>query len=369
MHVDGFRFDLASILSRDEEGRPMPNPPILWDIESDPLLAGTKLIAEAWDAAGLYQVGSFIGDKWQEWNGRFRDDVRRFLKSDNRSVSRVATRILGSPDLYGHKEREPEQSINFVTCHDGFTLNDLVSYDRKHNEANGEDNRDGSNDNFSWNCGVEGPTDDRTVEALRNRQVKNFFALTLLAAGTPMILMGDEVRRTQRGNNNAYCQDSDISWFDWSLLERHGDVHRFVKALNEFRQRRDIVAEASALSLNELLRRARIEWHGTALKYPDWSDHSHALAFTLRTLRGRFLLHGILNSYWEPLTFELPPVPAEARQSWRRCIDTALDSPKDIFPWETAPAVAQATYVAQPRSIVLLAVALEESPANGPQVE
>jgi isoamylase len=369
MHVDGFRFDLASILSRDEEGRPLPNPPVLWDIESDPLLAGTKLIAEAWDAAGLYQVGSFIGDRWQEWNGRFRDDVRRFLKGDNGSVPGVATRILGSPDLYGHEEREAEQSINFVTCHDGFTLNDLVSYNHKHNEANGENNGDGSNDNLSWNCGAEGPTDDPTIEAVRNRQVKNFFALMLLAAGTPMLLMGDEVRRTQMGNNNAYCQDSDISWFDWSLLERHGDIHRFVKALNRFRQRRDIVVEGTAPSLNQLLRRARIEWHGVALKRPDWSDHSHSLAFTLRTFRGRFLLHGMLNAFWEPLTFELPPVLGEGQQGWRRCIDTALDSPDDICPWETAPVVTQAAYVAQPRSVVLLALALEGSPGNGPQVE
>jgi isoamylase len=368
MHVDGFRFDLASILSRDEEGRPVPNPPVLWDIESDPLLAGTKLIAEAWDAAGLYQVGSFIGDRWQEWNGRFRDDVRRFLKGDNGSVPAVASRILGSPDLYGHKEREAEQSINFVTCHDGFTLNDLVSYNRKHNEANGENNRDGSDYNLSWNCGTEGPSDDPTVEAVRKRQIKNFFALTLLAAGTPMLLMGDEVRRTQRGNNNAYCQDSDLSWFDWGLLERHSDIHRFVKELNGFRQRRDVV-EGSALSLNQLLRRARIEWHGVALQHPDWSDHSHSLAFTLRSLRGRFLLHGILNAYWELLTFELPALPAEGQQGWRRCIDTALDSPDDICPWETAPVVTQATYVTQPRSVVLLALALEESPENGRQVE
>jgi isoamylase len=369
MHVDGFRFDLASILSRDEQGRPLPSPPVLWDIESDPLLAGTKLIAEAWDAAGLYQVGSFIGDKWQEWNGRFRDDVRRFLKGGNGSVPGVAARILGSPDLYGHEEREAEQSINFVTCHDGFTLNDLVSYNHKHNEANGENNCDGSDDNLSWNCGVEGPTDDAMVEALRNRQVKNFFALTLLAAGTPMMLMGDEVRRTQRGNNNAYCQDSDLSWFDWSLLARHGDIHRFVKALNEFRQRRDVVMEGTLLSLNQLLRRARIEWHGVALKQPDWSAHSHSLAFTLRSFGGRFLLHGMLNAYWEPLTFELPPVPAGGRQSWRRCIDTALDSPDDICPWESAPVVTQATYVAQPRSVVLLALALEGSPESIPQVE
>jgi isoamylase len=214
---------------------------------------------------------------------------------------------------------------------------------------------------LSWNCGTEGSTDDPTVEVVRNRQVKNFFALTLLAVGTPMVLMGDEVRRTQRGNNNAYCQDSDISWFDWSLLERHGDIHRFVKGLNGFRQRRDVVVEGTALSLNQLLRRARIEWHGVALKRPDWSDHSHSLAFTLRSLRSRFLLHGMLNAYWEPLTFELPPMPAEGQQAWRRCIDTALDSPDDICPWETAPVVTQATYVAQPRSVVLLALALEGS--------
>ncbi|WP_337287749.1 glycogen debranching protein GlgX [Candidatus Methylomirabilis sp.] len=359
MHVDGFRFDLASILSRDEAGRPLPNPPVLWDIESDPLLAGTKLIAEAWDAGGLYQVGSFLGDAWQEWNGRFRDDVRSFLKGDNGSVPRVATRLLGSPDIYGHEDREAEQSINFVTCHDGFTLNDLVSYNHKHNEANGENNRDGSDDNLSWNCGAEGPTDDQVIEVLRNRQVKNFFALELLAVGTPMLLMGDEVRRTQRGNNNAYCQDNDISWFDWSLLERHADIHRFVKALNAFRQRRDMVAEEGNPSLNQLLQRAEIKWHGVALNRPDWSEYSHALAFTLRSLRARFLLHAMLNAYWEPLTFELPPISTESRQCWRRCVDTALASPDDICPWEKAPLVAQTTYVVQPRSVVLLALALQ----------
>ena len=229
--MDGFRFDLASILTRDEQGMPLANPPVLWDIETDPVLAGIKLIAEAWDAAGLYQVGSFIGDSWKEWNGRFRDDVRSFFKGDRDTVSRFASRLLASPDIYGHEEREPEQSINFVTCHDGFTLNDLVSYNSKHNEANGEDNRDGTNDNLSWNCGVEGPTDDPEVERLRNRQVKNFFAVTLLAVGTPMLLMGDEVRRTQSGNNNAYAQDNETSWFDWGLLTKHGDVRRFVKRL------------------------------------------------------------------------------------------------------------------------------------------
>ena len=359
MHVDGFRFDLASILSRDVSGHPLPNPPVLWDIESDPLLAGTKLIAEAWDAAGLYQVGSFVGDTWQEWNGRFRDDLRRFLKGDNGSVSHLASRLLGSPDIYHHEGREAEQSVNFVTCHDGFTLNDLVTYNQKHNEANGEENRDGSNDNLSWNCGAEGPTDDPAIETLRNRQVKNFFALELLAAGTPMLLMGDEVRRTQQGNNNAYCQDSEISWFDWSLLDRHADIHRFVQLLNAFRQRRDVVTEKGKLSLNQLLQLAKIDWHGVRLNSPDWSENSHAIAFTLRSLRARFLLHGMFNAYWKSLTFELPPVPADSRQAWRRCVDTALASPDDFHPLDKAPEVAQAIYVVQPRSVVVLVLALQ----------
>jgi isoamylase len=358
MHVDGFRFDLASILARDESGHPIPNPPVLWDIESDPLLAGTKLIAEAWDAAGLYQVGSFIGDSWQEWNGHFRDDVRRFVKGDDDTVSALAMRLTGSPDIYGHENREAEQSVNFVTCHDGFTLNDLVSYNGKHNEDNGEDNRDGSNDNMSWNCGVEGPTSDAGIEALRNRQAKNCLALLLLSAGTPMLLMGDEARRTQHGNNNAYCQDNEISWFDWSLLDRHADVHRFVRLLNAFRQRRDVVSSDLTLTLNELLRRARLEWHGVRLGAPDWGSSSHSLAFTLRSLGERSVLHGMFNAYWEPLTFELP-VPAGRQQSWRRCIDTALPSPDDINPWHDAPVVGGSTYVVQPRSIALVALALE----------
>jgi glycogen operon protein len=240
--VDGFRFDLASILGRDESGQPMANLPVLRDIESDPALAGTKLIAEAWDAAGLYEVGSFIGNSWKEWNGRFRDDVRSIFRGEECSVGRFADRLLGSPAIYGHKEREVEQSVNFVTCHDGFTLNDLVSYNQKHNdnqkhnEANGEGNRDGANDNRSWNCGVEGASDDPAVEKLRNRQVKNFLTITMLSAGVPMILMGDEARRTQFGNNNAYCQDNETSWFDWDLLAKHADVHRFVTLLNARRR-------------------------------------------------------------------------------------------------------------------------------------
>jgi len=356
MHVDGFRFDLASVLSRDEDGTPLPNPPVLWDIESDPQLAGTKLIAEAWDAAGLYQVGSFIGDTWQEWNGRFRDDLRRLVKGEDGVVPALASRLLGSPDIYAYEQREAEQSVNFVTCHDGFTLNDLVSYDAKHNEANGEDNRDGTNDNLSWNCGAEGPSDDPAIEGLRNRQVKNLLALLLLAAGTPMLLMGDEVRRTQRGNNNAYCQDGDISWFDWRLLDRHADVYRFVRLLNEFRLRRDVVVQGTRMTLQELLERADITWHGVELGCPDWSEKSHSLAFTLRSLRGHYSLHGMINAYWEPLSFELPPA---ASGAWRRCIDTALISPDDIRPWSEAPAHPQSSYLVSARSLVLVALAQE----------
>ena len=359
MHVDGFRFDLASILSRDQDGHPLPNPPVLWDIESDPLLAGTKLIAEAWDAAGLYQVGSFIGDAWQEWNGRARDDIRRFVKGEDHTVSGLATRLLGSPDIYGHKEREAEHSINFVTCHDGFTMNDLVSYNGKHNEANGDNNTDGANDNNSWNCGAEGPTDDPDIEALRNRQVKNFLTLNLLAAGTPMLLMGDEVRRTQHGNNNAYCQDNEISWFDWTLVERHADIHRFVKLLTAFRQRRDVVTAERPLTLNELLDRAHIEWHGVTLNQPDWGEHSHALAFTFASLQARYQIHGMLNAYWSPLTFEVPP-PQSSDRGWRRVIDTALAAPDDFTPWDAAPRVTSASYVVQPRSMALLIRSLEQ---------
>jgi isoamylase len=352
MHVDGFRFDLASILSRDETGQPLQNPPVLWDIESDPALAGTKLIAEAWDAAGLYQVGSFVGDTWQEWNGRFRDDVRQFWRGNDRTVPALSTRLLGSPDLFAHEEREPEQSINFVTCHDGFTLNDLVSYNWKHNEANGEQNRDGSNDDSSWNCGVEGPTDDPEVEALRDRQVKNFLTVLMMAAGTPMLLMGDEMRRSQGGNNNAYCLDDEANWLDWRLRARHGGLHHFVKRLTALRLRPEIVDESKRLSLNELLQWAHIEWHGVALGRPDWSDCSHSLAFTARTPYWRFAVHGMFNAYWEPLTFELPSGPDEPYR-WQRCVDTALPSPDDICMLEEAPPVSE-SYRVQPRSCVVL---------------
>ena len=354
MHVDGFRFDLASILARDASGQLMANPPVLWDIESDPALAGTKIIAEAWDAAGLYQVGSFVGDSWKEWNGRFRDDARSFFRGDDGSVSRFADRLVGSPEIYGHEEREVEQSVNFVTCHDGFTLNDLVSYNMKHNEANSEENRDGSNDNVSWNCGVEGPTDDPAVDKLRNRQVKNFLTATMLSLGVPMILMGDEVRRTQNGNNNAYCLDNEVNWFDWTLVKQHADVHRFVKLLIARRRLRDVEHEHRRVSLNQLIRGANKAWHGTKLGQPDWGPNSHSIAFTAGIEKQGLLFHMILNAYWEPLDFELPPVDNRRKKPWRRWIDTSLDSPNDIVEWQTSPEVAGRTYLVQPRSVVVL---------------
>jgi isoamylase len=323
----------------------------LWDIESEPALAGTKLIAEAWDAAGLYQVGSFIGDAWKEWNGRFRDDVRSFLRGEKGAVGHVADRLLGSHAVYGHKQREAEAMVNFVTCHDGFTLNDLVSYDHKHNEANGESNRDGADDNRSWNCGVEGPTDDPAIERLRERQIKNAFTITLLSLGVPMILMGDEVRRTQKGNNNAYCRDDETTWFDWTRLSAHPEIHRFVTLLIERRLLRDETAERQRISLADVLSEARPTWHGVKVLQPDWSPHSRSLALEIE-VGGGLGIHLILNAFWEALEFELPD---GGTGDWRRWIDTSLDSPDDIVPWQTASALAGVkSYRAGPHSVVVL---------------
>lgn len=350
MHVDGFRFDLASILSRDEAGNPSRDAPILWDIESDPVLASTKLIAEAWDAGGLYQVGSFIGDEWKEWNGKFRDDVRSFLRGDSGTAGRMVSRLFASPDLYGHEEREPEQSVNFVTCHDGFTLNDLVTYNTKHNEANEEENRDGMNDNLSWNCGVEGPTSDPGIESLRTRQIKNFLSILFFSLGTPMLLMGDEARHTQKGNNNAYCQDTELSWIDWRRLEANSEIYRFVKALIAYRLHPE-TSQVHDLSLNEFLRHARIQWHGTKLNRPDHSYDSHTLAYTVRTLSGTLQFHAMLNAYWETLEFEIP---AQKGERWFRWIDTSLPSPDDICEWNRAPRADPPTYSVAARTTVIL---------------
>jgi isoamylase len=363
MHVDGFRFDLASILTRDPSGRVLPDPPVLWDIESDPALAGTKLIAEAWDAAGLYQVGSFIGDSWKEWNGRFRDDVRSFFRSEEGSLARLVDRFVGSPEIYRHKEREPEQSVNFVTCHDGFTLNDLVSYNNKHNEANDEGNRDGADDNRSWNCGFEGPTDDPEIEKLRNRQVKNFLTVTLLSIGVPMILMGDEVRRTQHGNNNAYCHDSELTWLDWTLVAKHADVHRFVTLLNERRLLRSVEHERQRLSLAQLIQQANKSWHGVKVGQPDWSPQSHSVALNVEMKQDKYSIYLMLNAYWKPLDFELPQPSGVGPARWRRWIDTGLESPLDIVTWRTAALLTGGVYRAQPRSVIVLIADLKGASA------
>jgi glycogen operon protein len=353
MHVDGFRFDLASILARDSSGAVMPNPPVLWDIESDPVLAGTKLIAEAWDAAGLYQVGSFVGDSWKEWNDRFRDDIRDFFRGAEDSAWRAADRLVGSPGIYGPKERELEQSVNFVACHDGFTLNDVVSYNHKHNEENGEDNRDGCEENRSWNCGFEGAAADPEIESLRNRQVKNFLTTVMLSGGVPMFVMGDEVRRSQRGNNNAYCQDNETSWFDWGLLSRHHDVLRFVKLLIQRRVIRDVEHERRRLSLSQVLREQKHAWHGVKLNQPDWSRFSHSIAIGGELKREGVFAYVILNAYWEALDFELPEV-RDSGDRWRRWIDTAMDPPYDICEWHEEQPIAGRTYRVGPRSVVVL---------------
>jgi isoamylase len=324
-------------------------PPVLWDIDSDPVLAGTKIIAEAWDAAGLYQVGSFIGDRWAVWNGRYRDTTRRFVKGDTGTVRSLADALSDSYNVFSQLDRNPMRSINFITAHDGFTLNDLVSYNDKHNEANGEDNRDGNNQNDSWNCGAEGPTDDPQIEALRQRQIRNFFTLLLTSQGRPMFQMGDEVRRTQQGNNNAYCQDNEISWFDWSRVDSQSDLMRFVKGLLHFRQ-------------NSALYRDRhywlepggtdIHWHGTRLGQPDFGDSSHSLAFELTHSNLQDHLYVALNAYWEPLKFELPPLPTG--RTWGRLVDTGQPAPADFSEPAVLLPAGTFTYLAQSRSAVVL---------------
>jgi glycogen operon protein len=349
MHVDGFRFDLASVLSRGEDGLPLKDPPLLWDIETDPILAGTKVIAEAWDAAGLYQVSSFIGDRWAVWNGQYRDNVRRFIKSDPGTVNNLANSLMGSANLYRQPEREPDRSVNFITAHDGFTLNDLVSFNEKHNQANGEDNRDGSNDNNSWNCGVEGPTEELSVEAIRERQIKNFLTILLMSQGRPMLLMGDEVRRTQQGNNNAYAQDNEISWFDWNDVERQASLLRFVRGLIHFHQRSPLFRDRRFWDQPGGV---EVTWHGVYLDHPDLGEDSHTLAFELSHPDSRECLHTMLNAYWEPLTFDLPGLPAGLQ--WHRLVDTALASPADFNdPPEPMPD-NQRQYRLEARSSVIL---------------
>jgi len=351
MHVDGFRFDLASVLSRDESGDPLKNPPILWEIESDPVLANCKIIAEAWDAAGLYQVGSFIGEKWSEWNGHYRDDIRKFVKGEKGQVKKLASRILGSPDIYPDPDREPNRSIHFVACHDGFTMNDLVSYNEKHNEANLEENRDGSNYNDSWNCGIEGPTNQASIELLRIQQIKNFFSLMFFSQGTPMILMGDEIRRTQLGNNNAYCQDNEISWFDWNLVEKNREILDFVKKLIGFAQNFELFKLERILSTREMISGPHLIWHGTQPHQPDWNFYSRSLAYSMSYPEYKEYLYVVLNAYWDGLVFSLPSLTNGLR--WHRIIDTSLENPHDFIPIKESKPIRHTIYKVAGRSVVI----------------
>ncbi|PYQ95606.1 MAG: glycogen debranching enzyme GlgX [Acidobacteria bacterium] len=353
MHVDGFRFDEGSILARGEDGLPLAHPPVIWQIELDDALADTKLIAEAWDAAGLYQVGHFPGDRWAEWNGQYRDDVRRFVKGDPGLTGLVAARVGGSADIYQARGQTPQNSINFITVHDGFTLNDLVSYSAKHNEANGEGNRDGIDNNLSWNCGVEGPTTDRAVESLRIRLIKNFFTILMLSRGVPMMLSGDEVRRSQGGNNNPYNQDNVTSWFDWTMLESNRAVFRYFQRMIAFRKAHPALwqpyfyrGETNQRGL------ADITWHGTKLNSPGFGDPAaRALACTIAGFGDSEDLHVMMNMFWEPLDFE---VPADPGRGWHLAIDTFADSPSDIAdPGQETIFVDRLCQV-QGRSIVVL---------------
>ncbi|MDH6574769.1 glycogen debranching protein GlgX [Kitasatospora sp. MAP5-34] len=345
-HIDGFRFDLAAILDRAPDGTPLANPPLLEQLAHDPVLRHCKLIAEAWDAAGLYEVGSFPDyGRWAEWNGQYRDTVRRFLKGDPGTAGELATRVVGSPDLY--TGRGTAASVNFVTAHDGFTLHDLVSYNDKHNEANGEGNADGANDNNSWNCGAEGPTEDPEIQRLRMRQMKNAMAILLTSQGVPMLLAGDELARTQAGNNNTYCQDNELSWQDWSPHETGEELYRFVRSLIAFRHAHPLLRGADHPGVCS---GSDVSWHGTRAWEPDWSADSRLLA-VLRT--GDEQIYVAMNSHWEPHDLELPT--PQSGTDWYLVADTAAEPPYDIHqPGAEPPLTDPGHYRIAPRSTVIL---------------
>ena len=331
MHVDGFRFDLASILTRDKLGAPMKDNSTLLSIDANFKLANAKLIAEPWDAGGLYQLGAISGSKWREWNGQFRDDVRSFMRGDGAMVKKFVLRILGSPDIYNEHQVDPQKSINFITCHDGFTLNDLVTYADKHNDANGEHNCDGNNNNYSANYGFEGPCEDKNLNALRLRMAKNFMALTMLSLGTPMILMGDEVLRTQKGNNNAYCQDNELSYLKWNRDERQEEMFRFTKSLITLCRLGKIKHHSEPNhKLQNTLSNAKIQWHGCKPFQPDWSDMSHSVGFLYYYQKQDVYAYVFVNAYWQDLTIEIPCVPGHLDKCWFQFINTGLDKGKDV---------------------------------------
>jgi glycogen operon protein len=347
MHVDGFRFDLASILGRDGSGNLLSNPPLIERIAEDPILRGTKLIAEAWDAAGAYQVGRFFQCNWVEWNGRFRDDVRRFWRGDDGMLGAFASRISGSADIFAASGKGPERSVNFVTCHDGFTLNDLVSYRHKHNEANGEGNRDGSNANFSDNYGIEGETHDIAIEATRKRQIKNFLLTAFISRGVPMLTGGDEFRRTQRGNNNAYCQDNETSWYDWSCVERHHDIYRFTRLMITFRRAHPV------LSKEQFYTDADIGWFDPELRIPNWADRGAKRLACLIHEGEDGALFLMFNASAGPAAFRVPPAPNGMQ--WHIAVDTGHESPEDLFLEGEEPVIDSAQpFAMAPRSSAVL---------------
>jgi isoamylase len=347
MHVDGFRFDLASVLGRDEQGNLLPNAPLLERIAEDPILRESKLIAEAWDAGGAYQVGSFSEHRWAEWNGRYRDEVRRFWRGDEGMLGLFASRICGSADIYQRSGKGPESSINFVACHDGFTLNDLVSYEYKHNEANGENNRDGADENYSHNYGVEGETEDPEIEAVRRRQIKNFLLTLFISRGVPMLLGGDEFRRTQRGNNNAYCQDNEISWHNWTFLEHHLEIYRFARGMIAFRRNHPV------LSREAFYTEADLRWFSPEGTPPNWSDPKERQLACLIRGQGEANLFLMFNAGTEAVTFALPVLPEAGR--WHLAADTDSPVPQDLL--EDSQEIAledQRIYRVRPQSSVIL---------------
>ncbi|WP_026102722.1 glycogen debranching protein GlgX [Pleurocapsa sp. PCC 7319] len=342
-HIDGFRFDLASILGRDPWGAPLANPPLLESLAFDPILAKCKLIAEAWDAGGLYQVGSFPAfGRWAEWNGQYRDSIRKFLKGEG-SVGDIAQRIQGSPDLYSGAGRAPATSINFITAHDGFTLADLVSYNHKHNQANGENNNDGDNNSESWNCGVEGWTNDSGINALRQRQIRNAIAILMVSQGIPMILMGDEVGRTKNGNNNTYCHDSELNWLNWNLRETNGDLLRFVQHCIAFRKAHPVLRNPHHFQNQDYVNSgyADITWHGTQAWSADWSNGSRTLAFMLCGKHAQSgtteddYIYVAMNTHWQAHWFELPGLPSGMQ--WHISVNTGCQSPEDCWQPGTEP--------------------------------
>jgi glycogen operon protein len=362
MHVDGFRFDLGSILGRDENGHLMPNPPTLQRIAEDPVLRNTKIIAEAWDAGGAYQVGSFPGGRWAEWNDRFRDDVRRFWRGDWGLVSALATRFSGSSDLYADDGRKPFHSINYITAHDGFTLNDLVTYNEKHNFLNGENGRDGNDNNCAYNYGVEGETRDEDIREIRNRQVKNLFTSLILSVGTPMILGGDELRRTQMGNNNAYCQDNALSWYDYSFADKHPDVLRFVKQLIAFRKAHPAFRRPEFFTGrdNDSNSFADVTWFNEFGEAVDWGRPEGILALRLDGSRAEtghsrddndFFIMGNATPFDQLFTIQ----PPAGKTAWYQVIDTALAAPADFCePGREQVFDHRKKYLLQSRSTVLL---------------